>query len=226
MEAHSLIHIPGLEIHTSSMIIAMLIITAFALFMKTKLAVVPSKLQTVVEIIITVFMGLGNDIMGPKGKVYMPLILTIFIYVLVSNSFGFFAPVLYPSTANLNTTAGLAIISFILYNIVGFKAHGIGYVKQFFGPVDNIVMKLFLFPIEVFSHFSRLLSLSLRLFANIFSHEILVAVLVTLTVSLSPVFYGMLAFTTILGVISTILQAFIFALLTMVYLGGALEEAH
>ena len=218
MDAHTILPVFGLPVHTALMLYVSIGLLIFSFTIKGKLSIVPGKLQSIVELIIEGFVDLAQDAM-PKGKQFIPLVLTFFFFILISNFIGLI-PGLYPPTANLNTTLGLAIIVFLLYNFMGIKQHGFGYIKQFTGPI--IFLAPFMFVIEVFSHLARPVSLSFRLFGNMFGHEMLIFVLLLLM----PWSYPLLAFSTLLGVMAVVLQAFIFSLLTMVYLGLALEEAH
>ena len=219
MEPHSWLPTFGLPVHTGLMLYVAVGLVVFSVIMKGRLRVVPGKMQSIIEILFELIIDLANDAMGPKGKKFIPLVLTFFFFILISNSLGLI-PGLYPPTANLNTTVALALIVFILYNVVGVMEHGFGYIKQFMGPIPWLAP--IMFPIEVMGHLARPLSLSFRLFGNMFGHESLLMVLLLLM----PYSVALLLFSTLLGVIAVVLQAFIFSLLTMVYLGLALEEAH
>jgi F-type H+-transporting ATPase subunit a len=123
-----------------------------------------------------------------------------------------------PPTANLNTTAACAVIVFVLTHIIGLKEHGLGYIKHFTGPVWWLAPLML--PIEIVGHLARPLSLSLRLFGNMTGHELVVLVLMFLV----PVFVPVVM--SLMGLLVAFIQAFVFALLAMIYLGGSLEEAH
>ena len=125
-----------------------------------------------------------------------------------------------PPTANLNCTLGLALVVFFMTHIIGVKEHGLKYFKHFVGPVWWLAPLMI--PIEIIGHLARPLSLSLSLFGNMMGHEQIVMVLLILM----PIAYPLLAVSTALGILVIFIQAFIFALLSMLYLGGALEEAH
>jgi F-type H+-transporting ATPase subunit a len=135
------------------------------------------------------------------------------------------------ATSDVNTTTAWAIISFLVYNYVGIREHGFWYINQFLGPsffsVTLFGLKihvrplapLFL-PLEIFLHLARILTLSVRLLANMFADHTIVLVWVGLVpVAIPAIFMG-------LGLLVAFLQAFVFSLLTMVYIGMALEEAH
>ena len=209
----------GLPVHTIIMIYTVVGLVIFAFLMKGRLKLVPGVFQLLLELIIDGFDKMVLDTMGPKGRKYLPLVLTIIIFIFVQNALGLI-PGLIPPTANLNATIGLALIVFIATHIIGFKEHGIKYLKHFVGPVWW--MAPLIVPIEIIGHLARPLSLSLRLFGNIMGHEHIVGVLLILM----PFGYPLLALSTVLGVVTILLQTFIFGLLAMMYFGGAIEEAH
>ncbi|MBI3755242.1 MAG: F0F1 ATP synthase subunit A, partial [Deltaproteobacteria bacterium] len=185
-----------------------------------RLELIPHKVsQSVAELIVEGIKNFVEETMGQHGKKYFPLIATFGIYILISNFLGLI-PGFLPPTANLNTTVGLAIIVFCATHIIGVKEHGIKYMRHFIGPVWWLAPLMI--PIEVISHFVRPVSLSLRLFGNMMGHELIVGILVVLM----PLAYPLLALSTALGVLVVFIQAFIFSLLSMMYIGSALEEAH
>jgi F-type H+-transporting ATPase subunit a len=127
---------------------------------------------------------------------------------------GFYSP-----TANLNTTAACALCAVVYTHVIGIRFHGIKYIKHFMGPVWWLTPVIF--PIEVIGHIARVLSLSIRLFGNIFGHELVLVILFFLAgLYLAPLPIMMM------GLFTGFIQAFIFCLLTMMYFAGALEEAH
>ncbi len=151
------------------------------------------------------------------APVYFPVVGSLFVFVFASNLIGL-VPGFRPSTDNLNTTLALGVFVFFYYNIAGFKAHGIGYLKHFLGPI------LFLAPlmlvIELASHLFRPLSLALRLRGNIMGDHIVLQVFSGLVPYLLPViFYG-------LGVFVAFMQAFVFCLMTMVYISLSTSHDH
>src|SRR3972149_1415430 len=209
----------GLQVHTAFMLYVMLGLTIFSAIMAKRLRLVPGRAQSIVELVVTSFEGMVDETMGRKGRKYFPFIMTFAVFIFVSNLLGLI-PGLLPPTANLNTTLALALIVFVLTHIVGIKEHGIRYLKQFCGPIWWLMPLMI--PVEIIGHIARPVSLSFRLFGNIFGHEKVVFVLLMLM----PLAYPLLAFSTVLGVGGVFLQAFIFALLSMMYIGSALEEAH
>lgn len=209
----------GLHAHTAMMIYIVIGLAIFSIIMSGRFRMVPGKLQSVIELVMEAFLKMADENMGHKGRKYFPLIMTLTVFIFVSNAVGMI-PGLVPPTANLNTTLGLALVVFFSTHIIGFKEHGIKYIKHFIGPVWYMVPLIF--PLEIIGHLARPLSLSLRLFGNMMGHENIVMVMLILM----PIAYPLLAISTLMGVLVIFLQTFIFALLSMLYIGGALEEAH
>jgi F-type H+-transporting ATPase subunit a len=177
----------------------------------------PGKFQNVMEVMMGGFDSLINDTMGHEGRKFFPLIATIGLFILTSNLLGL-VPGFEAPTANLNTNASMAILVFLLTHIIGVKVHGFKYIKQFIGPVWWL--SWLIFPIEIVSHFVRPLSLTVRLFGNIEGGHIVVAVLFLLAPFLIPL--PILA----LKVFISVIQTLVFMLLSMMYIVGAMEEAH
>ncbi|MDR1396259.1 MAG: F0F1 ATP synthase subunit A [Desulfarculales bacterium] len=183
-----------------------------------RLTMTPGKAQNFIETVIGGIEDFLIGIMGEKGRPFYPLIATLFIYILTMNWMGQIPSLTSPS-ANLNTTVPMAILVFCITHVVGVKTHGAHYIKQFMGPVWWLVPLMM--PIEIISHLARILSLSFRLFGNLMGEELVVAVVLMLAgYFLIPVPLQLLFFCT------GALQAFIFALLAMIYIGAAMEEAH
>lgn len=209
----------GLQAHTAIMIYIIISLSIFSVIMSRRMRLVPGRTQSILELVVDSFMNLVDETMGHKGKKYFPFVLTFAVFIFVSNVLGLI-PGLLPPTANLNTTLALAVIVFLATHIIGVKEHGLKYFKHFMGPVWWLAPLMI--PIEIIGHLARPVSLSLRLFGNMMGHEQIVGVLLILM----PIAYPLLALSTVLGVLVVFIQAFIFALLSMMYIGGALEEAH
>ena len=215
---------------------ALLLLVGFAVRRQIAAAgggVVPDEgvtLRNVFEVMIDALANMARDTMGDEWRRYFPIVGTIFVFILVSNLMGL-VPGLKGSTSDINTTAAWAIISFAVYNYVGIKTHGMWYINQFLGPSffettimgKRIHVRLLapvFFVLEVPLHLARILTLSLRLLANMFADHTVVGVWLGLVPVVIPaIFMG-------LGVLVACLQAFVFSLLTMIYIGSALEEAH
>jgi len=211
--------------HMLGAVLVLLLITALGLVLRGKLsseaAVIPDSnvsFNNFFQIIGLDFLfDIFENIFGSreKAKKYFPLLAGSFFFILFLNLLGV-VPGFLPPTGTLNTTLAFGILIFVIYNYYGFKEHGIGYLKHFAGPV------LFLAPlmiiIEVISHLVRPISLSLRLFMNITGDHMVLGVFTNLTHILLPaIFVG-------LGIFVSFLQAFIFTVLSAIYI--ALAEAH
>jgi F-type H+-transporting ATPase subunit a len=181
------------------------------------LKMVPGGLQNFMEVVVSGLENLVEETMGHKGKAYFPLIATFALFILVSNLLGLI-PGFFPPTANLNTNVALALIVFFMTHIIGLKEHGTHYIKHFTGPI--IWLAPLMIIIEMIGHLARPLSLSLRLFGNMYGHEIVLMIFFTLVPFLLPI--PMM----LMGVLVAFIQAFVFSLLAMIYIAGALEDAH
>lgn len=218
----ALFSIFGLEV--SSEITTMWGIMIFILlvsYLATKnLKRVPTGVQNFMETIIEAILNFFGDLMGEKqAKKYLPLLASLFIFILVSNYSGllpgaghisgFKAP-----TSNLSITAGLAIVVFFSTHFFGIKEKGLGYFKHFIQPMP------FMLPLNIIEEFVRPLSLSLRLYGNIFGEELVIASLFALV----PLFVPLPMM--ILSLLFGFIQAFVFTLLTAIYIGGATAKEH
>lgn len=197
--------------------LVMLILIVLAFLASRAIKDVPTGLQNFMEVVVSGVEGLVVETMGPKGLAYFPMIATFALFILVSNLIGLI-PGFYPPTANLNTNAALALTVFVMTHVVGFKEHGVSYLKHFMGPV--LALAPLVFVIEIIGHIARPLSLTLRLFGNMYGHEIVLMIFFLLVPFLLPV--PMM----VMGVLVAFIQTFVFTLLAMIYIAGALEEAH
>jgi F-type H+-transporting ATPase subunit a len=203
--------------HVTYTWLVMILLIAVAFLVKKNIQTVPSGLQNLFEPVVAGIEGMIEETMGPKGKAYFPLIATIAFFILTSNLIALI-PGFYPPTANLNTNAAMALTVFAMTHIIGIKEHGIGYLKHFCGPV--IWLAPLIFPIEIVGHLARPLSLTLRLFGNMYGHEIVLMIFFALVPFLLPL--PMM----LMGVLVAFIQTFVFMLLAMIYIAGSLEEAH
>ncbi|MDA3903448.1 MAG: F0F1 ATP synthase subunit A [Desulfuromusa sp.] len=195
----------------------MAVLILVALLASRSITMVPSGVQNLMEAVVTGIDGLIEETMGKEGKAYFPLIATFALFILVCNLIGL-VPGFYPPTANLNTNAALALTVFVLTHVVGFRKHGIGYLKHFMGPI--IWLAPLMFVIEIIGHIARPLSLTLRLFGNMYGHEIVLMIFLALVPLFLPI--PMM----LMGVLIAFIQTFVFTLLAMIYIAGALEESH
>ena len=186
-----------------------------------KLQLVPTGSQNVMETFVGGIISMGADSMGEKNaRVYMPLIGSLALVIFVSNMIGVI-PGFEAPTSNINFTLSLALIVFVYYNYLGIKKNGfVNYFKHFMGPMP--VLAPLMFPIEIISHISRIISLSFRLFGSIIGDDMFLMVLLMLVPWIVPLpgFFLLTAF--------GFLQAFIFSILTYVYIAGSImmEEEH
>lgn len=197
--------------------LVMVLLIVVAVMVKNNIKTVPTGLQNFFEPVIDGIENMIEETMGHKGKAYFPLIATIAFFILTSNLIALI-PGFYPPTANLNTNAAIALTVFAMTHIIGVKEHGIGYIKHFCGPV--IWLAPLILPIEIVGHLARPLSLTLRLFGNMYGHEIVLLIFFGLVPFLLPL--PMM----LMGVMVAFIQTFVFMLLAMIYIAGSLEEAH
>ena len=204
------------------LVVALLMITVAIL--KAKLSVdKPGTLQHMFELLYEFFDNTVHEVGIHHGEKYLPYIGTVFIFILSMNLIGaipaFEAPTMAPWVP-----AGLAIVTFLYFNIMGFGAHGIKYLAHFAGPVRfpnplaNLAVILFMLPIEIISVFIRPLSLTVRLYGNMFAGEQVTNVFLGLTRLVIPVIFMAL------HIFVALVQAYVFMLLTTIYIscrGGA-----
>lgn len=193
------------------------ILIVIALLASRSISMVPSGMQNAMEAVVSGVDGLLESTMGEEGKAYFPLLATFAMFILVSNLIAL-VPGLYPPTACVNTNAALALTVFVMTHVIGFKKHGASYLKHFMGPILWLAPLIFI--IELIGHIARPLSLTLRLFGNMWGHEIVLMIFVMLVPLFVPV--PMM----LMGVLVAFIQTFVFTLLAMIYIAGALEEAH
>jgi F-type H+-transporting ATPase subunit a len=214
---------PGHDVlppHLVMIVLVSLGLTVCAAWMNRRLSVDdPGVMQQTLELTFGAILDFMKNLIGAGHKAFFPIIGSLFLFILTCNLLGLFPGFMSP-TSNINVTAGCAIIVFVYYNFHGFKTHGFAkYMAHFAGP--SLVLAPLLFVIEIISHMARPFSLSVRLFGNIFAEEMIIAkVSSEILPFLIPLPVMMLA------LFASTIQAFIFVVLTMVYIGGAVEHAH
>jgi len=189
--------------------ILMAALLAFGMIVRRQLKRVPGRIQGIIESIVEFLDDTLSGVMGPDGRVFAPLVMSIFFFVLFSNWMGII-PFLEEPTKDINTTLGLGLgIVFVVVHGSAIKKRGlIGYIKEYFEPV------WFMFPLNVVGELAKPVSHSLRLFGNIFGGGLIILVLSTLLYYiLVPVFLN--AF---LGLFIGLIQAFVFTMLAIVYI--------
>ncbi|OGQ15968.1 MAG: ATP synthase F0 subunit A [Deltaproteobacteria bacterium RIFCSPHIGHO2_02_FULL_40_11] len=203
-----------------SCILTLLSILFHKALQKRQSIVIPDKKLTLVsffDIAIEKLFALCESVMGHEGKKYFPLIGALFIYIFMCNSLSLI-PGFLPPTDNLNTNVACALSVFIFYNYQGFKTHGLGYLKHFMGPIWWLAPIMIV--IELVSHLVRPASLSIRLFGNISGDHMVLSIFSGLVPIGVPVVF------LFLGLFVSFIQAFVFTLLSMVYISLATAHDH
>ena len=240
IKAEPLFQIGPLEF-TNSMVGALLttlLLFVAALWITRRGTLIPTRLQSAIELPVELMAGIVSS-SSSRWRGYAALILSFFLVILVANWVGLLpgvgtiglnhvdpetghevlTPIVRPASADLNFTLGLAIVSFVMFIFWGIRANGgRGYLKELLG--EPLYMAPLMFPINLISEFSRLISLSMRLFGNIFAGEVLLATMLALAPLFIPAIFLGLEF--LFGFV----QALVFALLAMTYISTAIAEQH
>lgn len=225
MEAPSILHtvLPTIPPYVSYSWLAMGILIGTAVAVKNKLSLVPRGLQNLMEVFADLFLNLTNSNIGHHwGEKFYPLIGTIGLYILTCNFMGLI-PGFDAPTSNINMTASIAVPVFFIYQYYGIKVHGVKYINHFLGPIRSIYalpLMIMMFFIELIGHLVRPVTLSVRLFGNMMAKHMILIILGLLAPVIVPV--AILG----LGVLVSIIQAYVFALLATLYIAGAVEEGH
>ena len=209
---------PWSDFMVMQLLVAVLLVIVLAVLRSSLSVDKPGKLQHVFELIHQFISGEAEDQVGHDGHHHVTIFMTFFIFILFANLIGIIPGFVSPTQA-YQVTAGCALVAFVYYNIVGIKKNGLWkYTKHFFGPLPALA--ILMFPIEIVSHLARPLSLTVRLFANMYAGEKVMMAFLGLTYLVVPaVFMG-------LHVFVGLLQAYIFVMLTMIYVAGAVAEEH
>jgi len=245
IEHPPIFRLPGIPDQVTYTWLVMIILAGLTFAASRNLQLVPRGLQNFLEVVLEQFQQMIDDVMGPEGRRYLPLIATLGLFILTANLMGL-VPGLVGVTSNLNTNAACALVVFIAYHWIGARKQGlIPYLKHFAGPVP-LALKPLMFVIEIISHLARPLSLTLRLFGNMVGGHILLAVIFllmgldgligwALSGSVAGAIIGgigglvtivfTVGFLYPLKILVAFLQAFIFVMLTMLYISGAIEES-
>jgi F-type H+-transporting ATPase subunit a len=209
------VHIPP---HVTYTWVVMLILVGLGILASRQISLVPKGAQNVFELVVGGLEDFMVDITGEEGRAFFPFICTLFLFIMFCNLLGLIPGFLSP-TANINTPLSMALCTFVFTHYLGVKYHGAKYIKHFLGPIPALA-PLF-FPIELIGHFARVLSLTLRLFGNIMGEDLVLAILMFLAGKfLAPMPMMFLA------VFTSVVQAFVFTLLAMMYFAGSMEHAH
>ncbi|HEY7546337.1 MAG TPA: F0F1 ATP synthase subunit A [Blastocatellia bacterium] len=232
----SIYHLVGLEWHEPApgeliipahvvwTLVLMIICTLGVLALRGKLSVDrPSKGQQLLEIVVEQIRSLLDQVVGPYGRRYIPVIGSFAVFILIGNLMGAI-PGLGAPTENINVTGALGITSFLYYITTGFRQQGFRYLKHFTGGLTGLMLPtlgILIFVVEIISNSVRPVTLSLRLYVNMFADHQIAGVFLNLSPWLVPIF------TIVLGLFVAFVQTFIFIMLSMVYLSETVpHEEH
>lgn len=205
-------------------LVALLLVT-FAALVHRKLAATETALdpedgvtlRNLAEVVVEAISGLAESVIGHGSQRYVALLASFFVFILACNLVGLI-PGFSPPTSDFNITFGLGVISFIAYHVAGAREHGAKYVKQFVGSV--VALYPLMLVVELFSHVFRPISLGIRLFANMVADHQVVEIFTGLTkIGIPVVFYG-------LGAFVAVVQAFVFTMLSAIYIALAVSHEH
>ena len=212
--------------HVATAVLVALLLLLFALRVRPKLANTAAALQpehgvsarNIAEVVVEFVSGLAQGVIGHDYERCVPLLAAFFVFILLSNLIGL-VPGFVPPTSNFNTTLGLGIVSFLAYNAYGMREHGVGgHLKHLLGPVIWIAPLMLV--VELFSHAFRPISLGIRLFANMFADHEVVSIFTNLTKVVIPVLFY------VLGAFVAVVQAFVFTMLSAIYISLSLAHDH
>ena len=207
-------------------VIAVLCITALFMLAPTKL--VPTRLQSIAESLYEVIDNMTREVLHENSRRYFPFILTLFLFILFANVLGL-VPYSFTVTSHIVITLALALVVFIGATIIGFIRHGFGYLKLFVPSGVPVLLLPLVVVIEIVSYFIRPMSLSIRLFANMMAGHMMLKVMAGFVVMLG--YFGFVPLIAMVGLtglelLVAALQAYVFALLTCMYLNDAMHVDH
>ncbi len=213
----------------SSLWMVITVVVASLLMLAPAARLVPGRLQSVAEIAYEFVANMMRSTVGEGGRPFFPFIFTLFIFILVANMLGMI-PYSFTVTSHLSVTFALAITVFIVATLVGFAKHGVGYLKLFVPSGVPVVLLPLLVVIEVISYFTRPISLSVRLFANMLAGHTMLKVFGAFVVGMG-VLAGWVPLLVMVGItgleiLVAFLQAYVFAVLTCIYLNDAINMHH
>ncbi|MBA2364065.1 MAG: F0F1 ATP synthase subunit A [Chloroflexia bacterium] len=230
---------------TNSMVttlLVVLVVSLLAIWLTRRMQLIPGGKQNFLEVVVEGLLGLVEGAAGRRvGRIILPLIGTLFVYILVANWFALLpgigtiiyhgehdVPLLRAPNSDYNMTLAMAFLTMVIVQVAGFAAHGFGHLKEYFPKVGRIYL---VNPLNIIDEFARLLSLSVRLFANVFAGEVLVGVMLALSFvavfAVIPVVVP--AIFLALEVFFGAIQALVFALLSLIYISlavGGHSEGH
>lgn len=225
------------------MLLATAAIIAFFFFATRRTSMIPGRLQCAAEVLYEFIFDLVRDTVGPEGRKFFPYVFTLFAFILTANFFGMIPSLpglpakaqTFTTTSHLVVTFALAMISVTIVVVYGIWKNGAGFLRLFAPSGQPLPIYFILVPVEIISFLSRPLSLAIRLFANMFAGHIILKVFAGFVVSLSGAggvfaligifpFLGIIA-VTLLEFLIAVLQAYVFAILSCIYLADAAHAA-
>lgn len=217
------------------MTITVVLLSIFLVGGTRKQALVPGRWQSMVEMAYEFIASMVRDNVGAEGKKYFPFIFTLFMFILGSNLAGMI-PYSFTSTSHIIVTFALAFAVFMGVTVIGFAKHGLGFLKLFAPSGVPPVLYILIIPIEVMSYLTRPISLSVRLFANMLAGHIMMKVFAGFILALGGMGIGgaigaigpfaFNIFLTGLEILVAFLQAYVFAILSCIYLHDAMHPSH
>jgi F-type H+-transporting ATPase subunit a len=200
-------------------LLVFVILMAYFIAVRVSLSVEsPGAVQHIAEMTNEFVSDQGAQIIGHGSEQFIGYLTVLFLFILLSNMLGLFSPWLESPTVSVAVPLGLALVTFVYYHYHGVRANGFGYIKQFLGPVWWLYPLML--PIEIISHLARLLSLTVRLYANMFAGDMLTLAFFSLIpIGVPLLFLGLHVF--VAGI-----QAYVFMLLAMIYLSLAISHEH
>ena len=213
-------------LYLTHLLLVVVIVLVIARIATKSMTIVPGQIQNILELYLGGISSMGEDIMNEKAKKYLPLIATLGLMIFTANIIGLI-PGFESPTSFWDFTLALTLVVFVYYHFEGIRENGLfGYLGHFAGDSDmNILLRIFMFPIEIISHLSRVVSLSFRLFGNIKGDDLFLAVILMLV----PAYFPGVAFPAYgLLFIMAFLQTFVFMILSYVYIASAvmISEEH
>ncbi|MEC8369557.1 MAG: F0F1 ATP synthase subunit A [Pseudomonadota bacterium] len=224
------VEIGGVDVSFSNsslfMTITVVVASLFLVLGMRRSAIVPGRLQVAVELSYEFIAGLLRDTVGSEGRKYFPIVFTLFMFVLLGNLLGM-VPYSFTFTSHIVVTFAMAIVIFVFVTILGFVKHGMHFFSFFAPPGTPVVMLPLLVPIEIISYLSRPISLSVRLFANMLAGHTLIKVIAGFIPALGVIFgvlpLALVVALTGLEILIAFLQAYVFAILTCLYINDAIH---
>jgi F-type H+-transporting ATPase subunit a len=208
------------------MVATVVIVTALMTLSTRRGSLVPGRMQSVSELLYEFVAGMVKDNAGTEGMKYFPFVFSMFMFILLGNLIGM-VPFTFTYTSHIVVTFALAFLVFIVVTLIGIARHGMHFFSLFFPPGAPLALAPLLIPIEILSYLTRPLSLSIRLFANMMAGHTMLKVFggfsVALGAALGIVPLALIVALTGFEILVAVLQAYVFSILTCLYLKDAIE---